>query len=127
MGYLSSLAIWCKKINENPAYLDVHFNFWKVPVYEKTFLGIYKKYEYEYFLDIGLLVEDIKNIHMMYIFLPLLINRSEIKDLGVKLHKNNKLINAIFNEDYTIKYEPVPKQVKVNGYKRHYKIYNLCA
>jgi hypothetical protein len=103
---MNTIAIWFDPRKENPEKnedieLDLHINFWKLKKEKgKEFLNKFKKSETEYLLDIGFMIDDISKISNLNIFFPFKINESKIEDIGVKLNKNNDLINSVFNENY---------------------------
>lgn len=125
---MNSLAIWCKKkIKEDDIPAEIHFNFWKLPCSERKKYKLFKEYEYEYFLDIGLKVGNTSNAEEIKVFLPFKISKDELVDLGEILINDAKLINGIFNEDYSITTDTTPKQVKVNrpGDDTKFIVYSL--
>lgn len=72
---------------------SVHVNFWsQIP---------YKNHKNLYFLDFGIMVSDISKLNRINVYVPFEICKSDIKDLGSKI-SNSTLVNAIFNEDYTV-------------------------
>ena len=123
---MKSFGIWCsKKENKKDSdiFLDAHFNFWKIPQKNRDILT-----KYTYILDIGLMVNSIKDIDCIKVYIPIEdIKEKDIIDLGSKLHKNHQLINAIFNEDYRNFGEPYPKQTQVRSHdnKTEFIIYSL--
>lgn len=119
---MNSFAVWCKKNEDVAVNLDVHFNFWKLPSSEKI-RGLYREYKYEYFLDIGLKVKNIKPLDSINVYFPFLLKDDDIQDLGNVLIKDRKLINGIFNDDCTLICD---KQAKViHSDKREFIVYPL--
>lgn len=115
---MRSFALWYSVENEeqeSDKEVTVNINIW-----DKR-----KDREKKYCFDFGLLIEDIRNIEKIYLYVPLKIEKHQIRDLG-GLISNNKLVNAIFNEDYTTT-AGEPKRLIVNGNqeKESFVIYAL--
>lgn len=93
---MKSLAIWHQESDsEEKNEIDLHINFWKLPV---------KKNEFNRFLDIGIKIYDTKKIKKIFLYVPFIIQKDNIHDLGEIIVKNHDgLLNAIFNESYKIK------------------------
>ncbi len=102
---MRSFAIWYnevkKKTNENKedsnkenkVKLSLHINLWRNS----------KRLDLPTLLDIGLDVSCLKTIDTINIFVPFKIAKDDISDLGLTIKKSgDKLIGAIFNEDYSI-------------------------
>jgi len=95
---MNTLSIWYEKKEgcaQNNVKLDLHFNFWKLE--KQQFLK-----EYAYFLDIGLKIENFKNVDKVKMFFPFLLSRDAVSDLGAVISKSTDLVNAIFNEEFRI-------------------------
>lgn len=109
---METYAIWCKqvdKVTRNP--IEIHFNLWR--------LRKVRSLKHDYFLDIGLLVSEINNITDMKLFIPFLLKKEEVSDLGKTLISSHKLINGIFNEDYSSRNDNTPKQLKITDHKNN--------
>lgn len=76
-----------------------------------------------YCFDFGFKINDIASISTIYLYVPFMIDYENIKDLG-KVISNNKLVNAIFNENYKTT-DGDPKRLTVNTDKGSFKIYSL--
>ncbi|WP_394871156.1 hypothetical protein [Clostridium butyricum] len=115
---MRSFALWFSKINKDSTEdkeVTVHINLW-----DKRQLS-----EKKYCFDFGLLLEDIRHIENIFLYVPFNIDKTYIKDLGAVI-SNNKLVNAIFNESFTTT-DGEPKRLVVNGTgdKDSFVIYNL--
>lgn len=95
--FMKSLALWKESvsgnINEIPQ-AEIHFNLWKLPTKKKS--------EFERFLDIGLLLDDISDIKKLHIYYPAKIFIDDVEDLVGKIvtSRDNRLINTLFNANY---------------------------
>ena len=115
---MRSFALWyCnKKGSEQPdKEVTVHINLWDKQE------DSHKKYCF----DFGILVENLKGIESIYLYVPFVVKKENVKDLGSVI-SNNQLVNAIFNEDFTTT-EGEPKRLIVNGanQKEKFVIYSL--
>ncbi len=118
---MRSFAIWYSTQDNVGSEIDlekkatVHINLWDKPNENKN----------TYCFDIGVLVEDIRDIKSIYIYAPFSLQMSQIKDLGSVI-SDNRLVNAIFNENFTTT-EGEPKRLIVNGSnsKPSFIIYSL--
>lgn len=114
---MRSFAIWYfpeenkKSTNKD---IKVHINLWDNGKKNK-----------EYNFDFGFLLEDIRNIEEMCLYIPFKVDKKQILDLG-KIISNNKLVDAIFNENFTTT-DGNPKRLHVNGNenKESFTIYAL--
>jgi len=107
---MSSFAIWYKpKIGSNTKIIDVevHLNLWKLKGKENGRKSV------DHFLDIGLMLENSKNASSLNIFVPYIINRNEIIDLGSSFKKHTDLVPTVFNRDYVVKTTQTGKSVEV--------------
>lgn len=115
MKFLRSFAIWYSK--QKPGVEDkeltVHINLWN------------KDNKNLYCFDFGLMLEDISDIESIYLYCPFQVTKKQIKDLG-SLISEHKLVNAIFNENYTTT-NGEPKRLIINDSKseRKFVIYSL--
>lgn len=88
---MGSMAFWYEKrdyITDKKPSAVMNFNLWTQC-----------KAGGETFLDIGFLVEDIKEARKLYFYVP--FGGGKIEDLS-KTVSNSKLISAIFNEKYSV-------------------------
>ncbi len=92
---MNSFSIWSKNYNKNDS-LDIclHINFWNLKKEKKSCA---------YYIDFGIMVNDITKVESVYLFCPFKISEDCFEDLGEKISKDVKLLNAIFNENYSIK------------------------
>jgi len=93
-GRTNCIAIWCSSANAQSTFhgLEVHFNLWN--------LG--KKRNVNCFLDIGVMKPNATNVSNINIFIPKLVAKSHIQDLGIAFRKNPDLVSTLFNEDYRV-------------------------
>lgn len=115
---MRSFALWFSKKDKDSTEdkkVTVHINLW-----DKRQLS-----EKKYCFDFGLLLEDIRHIENVFLYVPFNISKTYIKDLGTVI-SNNKLVNAIFNESFTTT-DGQPKRLVVNGNenKDSFVIYDL--
>ena len=101
---MSGFAIWFEGENINAKCThdyDVHINLWtnfKSPILD---IGIKTKY-----------TPQLKNIK---IFIPFeFSNNYKIEDLGSTILKTKNILDAVFNESYSMISENIPKQTRVN-------------
>jgi hypothetical protein len=95
---MNCFAIWYKHKLATPKErleVELHLNLWKLKLKEKK-----RGNNYKHFLDIGIRIEDPSNISIINIYSPIKIKRDEIQDLGKYFQDNNKLVAAIFNEQW---------------------------
>ena len=98
-------------------------NFWIIE-------GFCKK-RGEVCFDFGFLIHFMGNVENLNLYCPFAIKKSSVVDLGEKIHRQSKLVNTIFNEDYkTTEISPrylsvqVPEDRK-NKLKEDFVIYQL--
>lgn len=95
---MNCLAIWYKhKHSRAREKLDIelHINLWKLNKKNGD-----KRSPLKNFLDIGIKILEPGNVANIYIFTPFKVRRKEIEDLGHYFENNNKLVAAIFNEEF---------------------------
>jgi hypothetical protein len=104
-----------EKSNSAGREISIHVNLWT------------KNKDKKYCFDIGLLVEDIKDIESIFLYIPFDKSKVTVKDLGSVI-SNNRLVNAIFNENFTTT-DGQPKRLIVNGVdkKPSFIIYHLAV
>jgi hypothetical protein len=103
---MRSFAFWCKKKGntaEKTIDADVHFNLWTE----------YDEKESTPFLDVGIKISNLEAISKMFFYVPFIMKKNDIEDLGSVLSKNKEVLNAVFNETFTIKDDKKTKQVTV--------------
>lgn len=108
---MKSIVLWCNKKNKDKVVsADVHFNLWKLRKRKKL---LRYRDKYKYFLDIGVMVHEIQEVNCIRIYFPFELKENDVKDLGSTIRQNKNLINGIFNEDYRVLHDSIPKQTKV--------------
>jgi len=102
---MNTIAIWydCtkKKHDCNTVSANLHINFWKLKKTKWKVLS-FQRSNKEYMLDLGMMIDGFKEIENLYIFIPLSIKKNDIIDLGNILSSEDKLLDAVFNENYHI-------------------------
>lgn len=116
---MRSFVLWYSSQDEQCAKekeISVHINLWNKN----------DKKSKNYCFDFGFLIEDISNIKKLSLYVPFKVTEDNIKDLGSVISKNNKLVNAIFNENFTTT-AGTTKKLVVNGNvnKPGFVIYSL--
>jgi hypothetical protein len=101
---MRSFALWYleKSKDLDPAEVTVNINLWDRK----------RNQTKNYCFDFGFLIDDITRINKVNLYVPFQIEKKHIKDLG-EVISNNKLINAIFNENYNTT-DGEPKRIIVN-------------
>lgn len=100
---MKSIAIWYEPIDKNLESvndIELHFNLWKIPNGTKN---AHK------FLDIGLKLNNTKNLNCVKIYFPLTINYTDFEDIVGNFINKPDLVSAIFNENYNVKLDPISK------------------
>ncbi len=120
---MDTIAVWWNgECSETKPKLEIHLNHWRL---DRTFIGLCT-FESKCFLDIGLKITDMGNkITNINIFFPYEIKEDEISDIGKLIYKDIKLIPLIFNENYSIENESIPKTIIINQNKK-IKFYFYC-
>lgn len=87
----NSFAIWHEKRDEQAETLstELHLNLWQFSSQKNDSLDC---------LDIGIKIEKISNFSSINLFVPFVLKKDGVLDLGETITKNNKLLTAIFNE-----------------------------
>lgn len=115
-----SIAIWYKpspiNIEENINDVEIHFNLWKLPNKTKKPLR---------FLDIGIKLENTKNVEELKLYFPCEIKNSGFTDIVGKFISKPDLVSAIFNENYTVSSTSTSKitQLKKSNNELAFNIY----
>lgn len=98
----SSLALWYiprdPAAEGNPKDVEVHFNLWKMPAGSFWFRS---KRLFLRYLDIGIRLNNAKQIKSIKFYVPTVLRQGDIKDLGGFL-KETDLLCAVFNENLRI-------------------------
>lgn len=112
---MRSFALWYSLQDDTikeAKEISVHINFWNI--------------KNKYSFDFGFLLEDLSKVKKMSLYVPFKLKIDDIKDLGSVISKNNKLVNSIFNENFTVTAgEPKKLVVNGNGNKDEFVIYSL--
>lgn len=120
---MKSIAIWYTPINPKNITLsdvELHFNFWKIPIDSK---------EFRKFLDIGIKLDDTDNVRSLNIYFPSEINNSNFEDIVSKFIDKADLVNAIFNENYKVTADGLTKCYEITDSKNEsvFSIYKTSA
>src|ERR1043165_3349231 len=118
---MSSIAIWHlprPNGSKETVPIELHLNLWKVPKKHKSFRR---------FLDIGFKLENTNHIDTLRVFVPFIISKRDVSDLGVKLVYYSTLLCAVFNENYKVTSDPQSKFAAVtNSSNEHlFDVYTL--
>ena len=98
---MNCLAIWYKhKPSAEKEKLEIvlHINLWRLNKKNEGKEGLYKN-----FLDIGIKILEPGNVANIRIFLPFGVGKGAIEDLGYLFEGNDKLVAAVFNEDFKVR------------------------
>ncbi|OAG75632.1 hypothetical protein Amal_03185 [Acetobacter malorum] len=71
---------------------EIHVNLWRDVAYKFNFF------------DFGMLIENIENLDKIFLYIPTLVKKEQICDLGKSL-KEGDTLNAVFNDVYNINKE----------------------
>ncbi|WP_010681022.1 hypothetical protein [Acetivibrio cellulolyticus] len=106
---MESFALWYeeKQTKETATEASIQFNLFRIRVSDSKF-SLKKQ---DVFLDIGIKI-NVDNINKIFFFLPFVISKSEIMDLGGKL-QDQIILTGIFNENYKLT-TGNPKHITVN-------------
>lgn len=90
-------VLYSSRANQNPnpsdkVMADFQLNYWKLP---KRF------WEYNRFLDLGLLVYDAKDIDSILFYLPFQLEDNQLEDLGSIL-ANDNLLSILFSDSFRV-------------------------
>lgn len=95
---MNCLAIWYKHKPSRPKEkldIELHLNLWKLNKKNGE-----KESPFKNFLDIGIKILEPSNVANISIFLPFRVGKGAIEDLGYLFEGNDKLVAAVFNEDF---------------------------
>ncbi len=97
---MNCLAMWYKHKPSTPKEdldVELHINLWKLKKKENK----KKESPFKNFLDIGIKILEPSNVANISIFLPFKVTKDEIEDIGNYFEGNDKLVAAIFNEEFS--------------------------
>jgi hypothetical protein len=92
--------------------METHFNFWRIAG-DKDFKGRPQNPPKD-FLEIGLLIKNPQPVQQICVYLPVKIDRSEIKDAGVQL-AHTAVAQGIFNEKLDCVTTPAPERIELKN------------
>lgn len=107
---MNSFAIWHKTregINKKLIDIEVHLNLWKLKSGGKG------GGSFDHFLDMGIMLEDPRQVSNINVFIPSKIYKNEITDLGRLFREHVDLVPIVFNKDYSVKITQPEKPVEV--------------
>lgn len=93
---MGSFAIFTDKTSKEIS-TEVHFNLWNQNGHDD-------------YLDIGVMLSDVTETQSIYVWVPFKIDSHQVNDLKTAL-ENIDVINAIFNENYTLQKDSQSKWV----------------
>lgn len=117
---MTGFATWCEGVKvqnkENYPY-DLHFNLW---------IDCCNDYSIP-MLDIGIKLEYTEQLEKFCFYLPYLVSRNNIIDLGKIIVSDKKILDSVFNESYTCQELQSAKTFLVNdkNEKEVFRIYAL--
>lgn len=105
---MSSFSLWFDSSNSNNEDFkaEVHFNLWNMH-YRKAMPPC---------LDIGIKINNTKECNSIYFYVPFIIKKSEVIDLGNTM-KSSDILCSIFNENYVAIHQSGEKIIKVHDSK----------
>lgn len=114
---MRSFAVWYeeKEKNQERVKADIHVNLWSELPYNYC--------EGKCFFDFGIKVNDLRNVKNIKIYCPFELRNDSVKDLGKRI-SDNLLINAIFNENYSVT-DGNAKHYIVNALDSKFIVYEL--
>lgn len=89
---MDSFALWYKPktgIDNKIIDVEVHLNLWRLKHEGKG------KESVDHFLDIGLMIGDIERVNNVNIFVPSIINKGDITDLGSYFKEHTDLVPLV--------------------------------
>lgn len=104
---MNSFALWFSAVDEkciNSFKADVHFNLW----------NLHYKQAIPPSLDVGVKIPSIKECKSVHFFVPFVVIKSNIFDLGKTL-KTSEILCSVFNEDYAVSHHGGNKIVNVTN------------
>lgn len=106
----------CPESDNNAVSADLHINLWVE--YAKKCTP---------FLDIGIMIRCPNQVEKLYFFVPFHIEKEQVSDLGEVL-TDNQILNAVFNENYSLRTRPTSKHAEVfteSGREMEFDLYSL--
>ncbi|MGH4120896.1 hypothetical protein [Clostridium sp.] len=113
---MKSFVIWYEGKKDNIS-LDIHINLWRAEIKSNG--------KSEYFLDLGLMIEQVSDLKTINIVFPFKFKRDDFCDLGKVLISDRKIVNAIFNNECNKIDLSEPKKVLVQNGAEKFHIYSL--
>jgi hypothetical protein len=121
---MRSFAVWYKEKEQTKSLeaskdvkAKVHINLWEQNICKNENSLVH--------IDIGLMVDDMSTVAGIYIYCPVVIELSAVKDLGQTIIDNQKLVGAIFNENYQIHSGTARRLLIIDSARGDFIIYNL--
>lgn len=111
MSSNKSIGIWCTPVpGADPIKIEVHFNYWRIRSHSKwwhSFSSLWGDNSGADFVEVGVMVEDVRQAEKLHIFIPMLLSHDQICDCSPYFN-NNDIVQGIFNEPLKARYEPGP-------------------
>ncbi|MDF2804030.1 MAG: hypothetical protein K0S61_3933 [Anaerocolumna sp.] len=110
---MGSFALWYSSEKKSEAIsAEIHFNLWNLHLKRIP-----------PFLDIGIKVSDIKQIDEVCFYIPFIVKKEDITDLGCML-KTAEILDAVFNEHYSVTHVGNDKIVSISD-ETGKKVFNI--
>jgi hypothetical protein len=101
MSSNKSIAVWCvPQAAATRIQFDVHFNYWRVAPPERRFERYRRPAGMPDFIEVGVMIADVKLVEQLSLFLPTKIVRSAISDCS-RFFTDQEAVQGIFNERLT--------------------------
>ncbi|MEI9412918.1 hypothetical protein [Mesorhizobium salmacidum] len=100
MSSNKSIAVWCAPISgEAGIKFEVHFNYWRMPDRPQRIPWFRRAQIREHcdFAEIGIMVEDVRLVDKLFLYLPATLAPSEIGDCSPYFVERD-VVQGIFNE-----------------------------
>ena len=111
-----SIAIWSKGALNNQSDVSLHINFWQFD----------KSNNIPNFFDIGLRFESIEDQDDLFVFIPVELDKNDIKDLSSLLGES-KIATGIFNESLSAKNEDNVVTIFTSSDEIYIKVYKFIS
>ena len=103
MSSNKSMAVWCVPLaGKSGIAFEVHFNYWRMPeaLQKRRWFRKPQSDQGTDFAEIGIMVEDIRLVEKLSLYLPTSVSTSAIQDCGPHF-ANDEVVQGIFNEVIT--------------------------
>jgi hypothetical protein len=109
MSSNKSIGIWCTPVRAtDPIKIEVHFNYWRIQPHTtwlSRFCSWLKRSSDGDFVEVGIMVDDIRRAEKIHIFFPAVLSASQICDCSPYFIERD-IVQGIFNEQLKAANEP---------------------